>query len=248
MGRQLNIWVNLKRNFEEVPKEYERTLPIFVIFLLLTFPLHLHPGCPAKHELSQHLLTLSTASTIIARSYLGAQFVSEFKARHYWAVCDLCTLLNGEVWTRARFSPTVLHLSVSALCTFPILSWSEIREKEPEVASFWARGLTTEVNWTETSLRQLQQIHNLKRSKSTLIFENPKQPWFKNGDQPERVTQGSQRLPPCPQLRDNTPLETVIEITFVSIWNSWICTKLRNWNTFENLAEMRRVRLFEIGL
>ena len=30
--------------------------------------------------------------------------------------CNLCTLLNGEGWTRAHFSLTVLHPSVSAPC------------------------------------------------------------------------------------------------------------------------------------
>ena len=89
--------------------------PIISIFLL-TCPPPLHPGCPAIPGLSQHHLEIAIPTIALHTQCLF--FPSWIQcSKHqtvFTAVCNLCTLLNGEGWTRAHFSLTVFHLSESA--------------------------------------------------------------------------------------------------------------------------------------
>ena len=190
--------------------------PIISIFLL-TCPPPLHPGCPAIPGLSQHHLaiaipTIALHTQCLFFSILDSMF--DFEAKHQTvctAVCNLCTLLNGEGWTRAHFSLTVFHLSESApwqVYIFLISIWILTRDlrKRTWGGEFLGPGLDNrgELDWGLPHTPA-----------SAILFEEKTK-------EPQPVILGWQRQPPYPQLQDNKPLETAVdwgmEKTFESLW------------------------------
>ena len=133
------------------------------------------------------------------------------------------------------FQPPVPPLRQSLIWTLflwglPLLIWDQ--RKGTWGGEFLGPGLDNrgELDWdlpqpaaANLQLKTIQINHDFWKWKSTLNLKIQISLDFKNGDQPEPVTLGLQRRPPCPQQRDNTPLETAPN------WN-WNCTKLRNWN------------------